>query len=209
MKKHLNYIFAAVAAFAVSLIGGAAHAVVDVQAEGGVQAFSGQLSDSLRAGPAWGVDANLSPDVPLGLELRYQGASNQLFGSGNFFNGARAARVVQNGGEAMAHVSIARNNKSIVEPYVAGGIGLSRYSLSDSVPGYQDDTLGEVPLSVGLNVHPRLRNTPATLSVGIRGDYKVLFSDQFAPTNQTTDYGFFSKQGGDTYRGEITLGGNF
>lgn len=189
-------------------LAGPAFAAVDLQAEAGGQAYTGPLSDSLRGGPAWGVDANMRPPAaPLGIELRYQGASNQLFGSGSIFNGPRAARVVQNGGEALAHVSLTPERTQL-EPFLGAGIGIARYTLSDPVPGYQDDTLGEVPLSAGINYKPRIAEA-ARLTVGVRADYKVLFSDQFAPTDRTTDYGIFTKQGGDTYRGEVTLGGSF
>ncbi|MBS2028203.1 MAG: hypothetical protein JST54_09890 [Deltaproteobacteria bacterium] len=185
--------------------------VWSLQGEGGIQAFSGPMSDFLRAGPAWGADADIAPaHVPLGFELRYQGASNQLFGSGNFWTGPREARVVQNGGDAMLKASLASNARSMLEPYVAGGIGFAHYSLQEPVAGFQSDGLGEVPVSAGINYRPRLPNgVVSSFTVGLRGDYKWLFSDQFAPTNIQTDYGVFVKQGGDTYRGQITMGGTF
>ena len=203
MKRIL---FAAVAVCGLGL-GGQAFAAVGVQAEGGAEGYTGQLGDSLRAGPSWGVTADIQPKAPVGLELRYEGASNQLFGSGSVFDGPRAARVVHNGGDAMAKLSLANNNNSIVEPFLAGGIGVSRYTLSNSVAGYQDDNVGEVPLSAGVAFHPG--GNRGKLDIGLRGDYNFLFDNQFSPTDQTISYGLFSKQGGDTYRGLLTLGGNF
>jgi hypothetical protein len=198
------------AALAASLTAGPAFAATTVQGEAGVQAFSGQLSDALRAGPAWGVTANIQPRVPVGLELRYQGASNQLYGSGNFWNGPREARVVSNGGEALVNLSMARSNRALVVPFVASGIGVNWFTLSDPVPGYRDDSVGVVPVSAGVNFNI-VPTGPAlgSLTLGLRGDYKFLFSDQFAPTDQVTNYGVFTKQGGDTYRGELLLGGTF
>jgi hypothetical protein len=206
MKKLL---MGAVAVLGLGL-GAPAFAAIGVSAEGGGEGYTGQLNDVLRGGPAWGVAADLQPKAPVGLELRYQGASNQLNGSGSIFDGPRSSRVIQNGAEALAKVSLARNNNTVVEPYLAGGIGATRYHLTDPVPGYQDDTLGEVPFSAGVNFHPgSRRDNAAKLNIGVRADYNFLFSDQFAPTNQSTNYGLFSKQGGDTYRGLLTLGGNF
>jgi hypothetical protein len=181
---------------------------VTVMGEAGIQAFSGPLADSLRAGPAWGASAKIRPHIPLALELRYQGASNQLYGSGNFWNGPREARVVQNGGQALLNLSLT-GERAKVEPYLAGGIGVAWYTLNTAVAGYQDDSLGQVPVSAGLNFHVFPTTAPGALTVGVRGDYTWLFSDQFAPTTQQTDYGVFTKQGGDQYRGEVTIGGSF
>jgi len=179
-----------------------------VTGEAGIQAFSGSLSHSLRAGPAWGFDALIRPHIPVGLELRYQGASNQLFGSGNFWNGPREARVLQNGAQAMVHVPLAPD-RSRIQPFVAGGVGISWYTLNESVPGYQNDSVGQVPVGAGVNFQLRPADKAGALTLGVRGDYDVLFSNQFAPTNTVTDYGIFTKQGGDQYRGELTLGGSF
>jgi len=190
---------------------GMAGPILSVQGEGGIQAFSGPMSDFLRAGPAWGADADIAPaHVPVGLELRYQGASNQLFGAGNFWTGPREARVVQNGGQALLKASLARNAASVIEPYVAGGIGYSHFSLQEPVAGFQSDGLGQVPASVGVNFRPGIHpGGVSAFTIGVRGDYNWLFSDQFAPTNTQTDYGVFVKQGGDQYRGSITMGGTF
>lgn len=201
-----RFLVAAIAALGVG-ISAPAFAAVGVAAEGGVEGYTGGLSDSLRAGPSWGVTADLQPSAPVGLELRYQGASNQLYGSGNIFNGPRAARVVNNGGEALAKISMARNNNAIFEPFVAGGIGLTRYTLSNSVNGFSDDNVGEVPVSAGVALHPG--GNSGKLTLGLRGDYNFLFDNQFAKNAGTVDYGLFSKSGGDNYRGLLTLGGNF
>lgn len=202
-----RYLAAAVAALGVGFAA-PAFAAVGVTAEGGVEGYTGGLSDALRAGPSWGVTADLQPKAPVGLELRYEGASNQLYGSGNVFTGPRAARVVNNGGEALAKLSLARNNNAVFEPFLAGGIGIARYSLSNSVNGFSSDNVGEVPVSAGIALHPG-KNNAGKFTVGLRGDYNFMFDNQFAPNAGTVDYGLFSKAGGDNYRGLLTLGGNF
>jgi len=172
-----------------------AFAAVGVNAEGGVQGFTSDLGSALRPGPNWGASADLQPNAPLGLELRYEGASNQLFGSGNVFSGPREARVVQNGGEALAKLSLAHNNKAIFEPFVGAGVGFSHFNLSNPVAGFNNDTVGEVPFAAGIALHPG-----GHFNIGLRGDYDVLFSNDFAPEQYQT---------GQTFRGQLTLGGNF
>ncbi len=202
MKKRVFYLVAVMAGIGLAQ---SAHADIDVTGEAGVKAFTSNLNTALRAGPAWGANADLQGHEPLGLELSYAGASNQLFGSGSIFNGPRDARVIQNGGDASLHVSIARDNSVPVEPFVVGGIGFSDYHVTEFVPGYRSDTLGSVPLGLGVNFHPGVINefgqNISHVTLGVRGDYDILFSDQFSPST--------SSHPGDSYRGMVTLGGSF
>lgn len=159
---------------------------VTVAALGGVEGYTGTFAPLIDPGAAWGVILGAQPTAVLGFELQYSGASNEL--TVPAFSGGRVQR---NG----AGVNVKVGLPTAVEPFVFGGVGVSRANVTD-VPadtGYIDDTFGTVPVGAGLNFHA------GAFTAGVRGEVNFPFSNDYLPVN--TDY--------TIWNGRVELGGTF
>jgi Outer membrane protein beta-barrel domain len=166
---------------------------------GGVEGYTQALAPAISPGPSVAVNANIRPSKVLGLELGYSGAVNEIKQEDN----VSGADLVRNGGQAAVTLGL---NAAAVQPYVLGGIGVSRYNVRDEgSERFRDDTVGNVPVGAGLRTH--LGNFTADARVG----YNFLFDQQFArnvPTSDvSTDDVEFSKTG--RYNATLNFGTTF
>ena len=157
-----------------------------VAALGGVEGYTGGFAPLVNPGPSWGVLVNAQPTPVLGLELLYSGASNAL--TVPDFSGGR---IVRNGAGVNLRVSL----PTPVEPYVFGGVAISRANVTD-VPrdlGYVDDTFGTIPVGVGVSFHS------GALTAGARGELDFIFNDNYVPIDR----------GYTIWSGRLELGATF
>lgn len=145
---------------------------VTVLLGGGVEGYTGGLAPEINPGPSWGVGVGLRPTKVVGVELGYSGAVNSIETSGRDALSSGNADIVRNGGAAMATVGL---SATPVQPYLLGGVGFDRYNIRHNDTGdFRDDTVGNVPLGVGL------RSQVSNFTADLRGTYGVLFSQNFA-----------------------------
>jgi hypothetical protein len=167
---------------------------------GGVEGYSGALASELNPGPAWGVTAAIKPSKVLGLELGYNGAANEIDGGGA--NGATdGADIVRNGGQVAATIGL---GAAPVQPYILGGVGVSRYNVRAEGTGFRDATDGHIPLGGGLRTH--IGDFTADARVG----YNVLFNNDFAATGVSDrDVAGLDTINAGRYQGMLNLGATF
>jgi hypothetical protein len=166
---------------------------------GGVEGYTQALAPAVSPGPSVSVNAALRPSKVLGLELGYSGAVNEIKQEDN----VSGADIVRNGGQAAVTLGL---NAAAVQPYVLGGIGVSRYNVRDeSSARFQDDTVGSVPVGAGLRTH--LGDFTADARLG----YNFLFDQEFARNTPVSDVGGddvqFSKSG--RYNATLNFGTTF
>lgn len=156
---------------------------------GGVDGYTGGLSNEVRLGPTWGATAGVT-GKRLGFELGYSGSANNIdAGSAGAGSGAD---IVRNGGQAAVKLNL---TETALHPYVMGGIGLERYTVRNGEAlGFSDDTSGYVPAGAGLRW-----NLGNTITADARVSYNFLFSDDFSPGDT----------GGNRLMGMLTLGGTY
>lgn len=156
---------------------------------GGVDGFTGGLSDEVKVGPTWGATAGVT-GKRLGFEVGYSGSVNDIdVGPGGAGSGAD---IVRNGGQAAVKVNL---TETALHPYLLGGIGLERYSVRNGeAMGFNDDTSGYVPAGAGLRW-----NIGNTITADARVSYNFMFQDEFAPGDT----------GGNRLQGMLTLGGTY
>ncbi|HEY8210005.1 MAG TPA: hypothetical protein VIG99_21115 [Myxococcaceae bacterium] len=162
---------------------------VTVTAGGGIEGYTGGLSDSLAIGPTWGVTAGLKPSKVFGLELGYTGATNELRSTLGF--DVNGADVVRNSGQVVATVGL---TSTPVQPYLLGGIGLNWYHVRATGSGLSDDTSGNIPLGGGVRAYLGHFTADARL------DYNIMFADDLVNRSTT---------GGGRYTGTISVGSTF
>lgn len=170
-------------------------------AGGGVEGYTFGLAPQVQPGPAWNVTAALKPTKVLGLELAYNGAANEIKSSDSI--NVSGADIVRNGGQAVATVGL---SAAPVQPYLLGGIGVSRYNVRAPTPGFESDTVGSVPVGAGLRTHVGHFTADARLG------YNFLFSQQFAGNVEESTIGApgdtnFSN--GGRYIGTLNVGTTF
>ncbi|MEN9797583.1 MAG: hypothetical protein RL653_1279 [Pseudomonadota bacterium] len=164
---------------------------------GGVEGYTGGLSDQIRPGPAWAVSANIRPTRVLGLELGYNGAANNVRGT-DLVDGAD---IVRNGGQAVATVGL---TAAAIQPYLLGGVGLSRYNVrGGDNTRFKDDTTGHIPVGAGLRTHV------GPFTADARFNYDVLFDTEFATNVEARDIAGVNTVNGGRYLGTLNLGGTF
>jgi opacity protein-like surface antigen len=169
---------------------------VQVFVGGGVEGYTGNLAPEINPGVTWGAGVALKPTRVLGLELGYSGAANSV-GAQELDND-----IVRNGGSAVATIGL---TGSPVQPYLLGGIGFDRYNVrGEATERFQDDTIGYVPVGLGLRTHIGSFTADARLT----GD--GLFNQGFAPqagATALTDIGDSTPTA--RYNGMIRLGATF
>ncbi len=147
---------------------------------GGVEGYTGALAPEINPGPQWGVGAAFKPTKNFGLELGYSGAVNNLTGEGSILEGS-GANITRHGGSAVATLGL---TSAAVQPYLLGGVGVDRYIVDEAEAfGYQTSTIGNVPVGVGLRTHV------GNFTADLRGNYGILFEQDFAPGVGGTDLG--------------------
>ncbi len=166
---------------------------------GGVEGYTQALAPAISPGPSVAVSANIRPSKVLGLELGYSGAVNEIKQEDN----VDGADLVRNGGQAAVTLGL---NAAAVQPYVLGGIGVSRYNVRDEGSArFRDDTVGSVPVGAGLRTH--IGDFTADARLG----YNFLFDQQFArnvpASDVSTDDVQFSKSG--RYNATLNFGLTF
>ncbi|MFP2913076.1 hypothetical protein ACLESD_50340 [Pyxidicoccus sp. 3LFB2] len=171
-------------------------------AGGGVEGYSGGLAPRLDPGAAYGATVGLKPSRVVGLELGYSGAVNSidLDGAEDL---AGNPQIVRNGGQAVATLGL---TASPVQPYILGGLGLSRFNVRQGgeALGFSDDTVGSVPVGAGLRFYT------GNFSADLRGNYNLLFDEEFAPDSiadsDALDVNFVD---GNSYNATLNLGVTF
>jgi hypothetical protein len=160
---------------------------------GGVEGYTQALAPAISPGPSVAVNANIRPSKVLGLELGYSGAVNEIKQEAN----VSGADIVRNGGQAAVTLGL---NAAAVQPYVLGGIGVSRYNVRDeSSARFRDDTVGNVPVGAGLRTH--FGDFTADARVG----YSFLFDQEFARSVESADVSAGDVEFSNTGRYNATL----
>jgi hypothetical protein len=158
---------------------------------GGVEGYTGELAGDVDPGATVGVTAAIKPSKVFGLELGYSGAANNFDAD----VGGSGPDIIRHGGQAALTFGLAATD---VQPYVLGGVGLSRYNIRNGgATGFADDVVGNVPVGVGLRTHF------GDFTADARVNYNFLLSDEFSPV--TTEGGLETGR----YTGTINLGGTF
>lgn len=175
---------------------------VSVLLGGGLEGYSGALAPALNPGPTWGVRSRFDPNEVIGLELAYSGAVNEIdLGRGEGLLGPGAVRgpdLVRTGAEAVALVGLAATR---VQPYVLGGIGVSRYAVrGDGADGLRSDTAGDVPLGAGV------RSRWGLFTADLRLGFRVLFDADLGAGLAATEV---DRQGAGRYSATLGLGAAF
>lgn len=167
---------------------------------GGIEGYTNALAPQVNPGPAATVTASLRPTSVLGIEVGYTGSALNI--DNGTSGGARGGPdIIRNGGQAVATVGLMASS---LQPYVLGGIGVSRYNVRAGFSeGFRDDTVGQVPLGVGL------RTQMGNFTADARVNYNLLFDQEFAANVPATDVGApgdseFSK--GGSYLGTLNVG---
>jgi hypothetical protein len=170
---------------------------------GGIEGYTNALAPQISPGPAVGVTASFKPTSVLGIEVGYSGAVNNLdTGAGE--GATDGPDLIRNGGHAVATFGLMASD---VQPYILGGIGVSRYNVRGGFSrGFDDDTVGQVPVGAGLRTHI------GNFTADARLNYNFLFDQEFAANVPERNIGApgdseFSE--GGSYAGTINLGVTF
>jgi len=168
----------------------------------GVEGYTYELAPRIQAGAAWSVLAALKPTKVLGLEFSYNGAANEIKrGDASTVN--NGPDIVRHGGQAVVTLGL---SGAAVQPYILGGLGVSRYDVRSSSPGFSDDTVGAVPVGAGIRAH--IGDFTADARLG----YNFLFDQEFAGDVSESTVGApggtnFSN--GGRYIGTVNVGTTF
>ncbi|MFP2898382.1 outer membrane beta-barrel protein [Corallococcus sp. 4LFB] len=170
---------------------------------GGVEGYTSGLRDQIDPGLAYGVTVAIKPTNVLGLELGYTGAISEFNTGSVLATNANGPDIVRNGAQAAVTVGL---TATPLQPYIMGGVGLSRYNVRALAPGFQDDTVGNVPVGAGLRLHL------GSFTADARVNYNFLFDQEFALTVPPSDVDLGSDEtfsSGGRYVGTINLGATF
>ena len=106
-----------------------------LQVGGGVNTFTRGFDGVTKPGAAYDVRAAFGVRNPLGLEIAYIGALNDLKGTSTSVSPSGASidtngdRLMQNGGEALLRLNLGGNGDVI--PYVGAGLGVTDSRIVD------------------------------------------------------------------------------
>lgn len=170
---------------------------------GGVEGYTNALAPQLNPGPAASVTAAIKPTSVLGIELGYTGAALNI--DNGLSGGARGGPdIIRQGGQAVATFGLMASS---VQPYVLGGIGVSRYNVRAGFSeGFDDDTVGQVPVGAGLRTHI------GDFTADARLNYNFLFDQEFAsgvPASSVGAPGDSAFSEGGSYIGTVNIGLTF
>jgi hypothetical protein len=159
---------------------------------GGIEGYTGNLASDVNPGGTAGISASFRPSRVFGIELGYSGALNEVDQDlvGEVRDGAD---IIRNGGQAALTLGL---TATPLQPYVLGGVGVNFYNIRNGeAAGFQDDTVGTVPVGLGLRTHLGQFTADARLN------YNFLLGQQFAPAGEDDT--------GGSYTGTLNLGGTF
>ncbi|RKH66058.1 outer membrane beta-barrel protein [Corallococcus llansteffanensis] len=170
---------------------------------GGVEGYTDALRSQIDPGLSYGVTLGLKPTNVVGLELGYTGAVSEFNSGGVLATNADGPDIVRNGAQAAVTVGLTATR---LQPYVLGGVGISRYNVRAIAPGFSDDTVGNVPVGAGLRLNL------GGFTADARVAYNFLFDQGFAASLPPSDVDLggdetFSK--GGRYVGTLNLGATF
>jgi hypothetical protein len=173
---------------------------VSVLVGGGVEGYTQSLGADINPGAAYGATVILRPTKVVGVELGYAGASNN-FNRDNVTvaTGTRGPDVMRNGGQAVATLGL---TAAPVQPYILAGVGISHYNVRAAAVGFQDDTVGNVPLGGGLRLHLGHFTADARLN------YNFLLDQQLV-TSPSIEGSPLTSGNGGIYTGTVNLGSTF
>jgi hypothetical protein len=205
--------FAGVAAVAVLAAGSAQAASTELRRSadmrgltflvgGGVEGYTNGLRDQIDPGLGYGVTVAIKPTNVLGIELGYTGAISN-FSDRVLATNTSGPDIVRNGAQAAVTLGL---TATPVQPYIMGGVGLSRYNVRAFAPGFQDDTVGNVPVGAGLRLHM------GSFTADARVNYNFLFDQEFALTVPPSDVNLGGDEtfsSGGRYIGTINVGATF
>jgi hypothetical protein len=171
---------------------------------GGVEGYTGDLAPRVDPGVAYGVTAAIKPSTVLGLELGYSGALNSIEVDDNLAEDLveGGPDIVRNGGHAAVTLGL---GAAPVQPYVLGGVGLSRYSMRNNseAQGFSDATVPSIPLGAGLRTHF------GDFTADARVNWNVLLDSDFAPGVESRRLAGLNAATAGRYNATINLGTTF
>ncbi|MCY1045394.1 hypothetical protein OV208_29025 [Corallococcus sp. bb12-1] len=170
---------------------------------GGVEGYTDALRTQIDPGLAYGVTIGLKPTNVVGVELGYTGSISEFNSGGVLATNANGPDIVRNGVQGAVTIGLTATR---LQPYVMGGVGVSRYNVRAFAPGFQDDTVGNVPVGGGLRLQL------GSFTADARVNYNFLFDQGFAASLPASDVDLggdetFSK--GGRYIGTLNLGATF
>jgi hypothetical protein len=155
-----------------------------LQVGGGWSNYTGDPASQLAPGPAWSIRGTLDTSNPVDVELGYDGGINSIYNVPDApddpFN------LYTNGVQANAKINpiVIDNEIAPVRPFALLGIGLDRLSVAKDprlATEFRSDTVGTVPLAVGVDV-----DLGDQFRLSGRGQYDLMFDNEVIPTQQKT-----------------------
>lgn len=144
----------------------------------GYSNYTGEIAPDVAPGVGWNLRLDLDTTQPVELEIHYSGAVNSITAEElTEFN------LYTNQIQAAAQLQPWRFGG--LEPYVSGGIGLTRVSVAknpDLNAAFQSDTMGSVPLAAGVEYPLSDR-----VVVGARAQWDIYFDNELIVTQDNTD----------------------
>jgi opacity protein-like surface antigen len=162
---------------------------VKVFLKGGVGDYTGDLGESVKLGPSWGLTLNVQPLSFIGFEVGYEGARNSVEAD------AIDLALTRHGGNALVKLSLPIEP---VKPYAGVGIGITRISVGGDLlqrGDYVSDTVTEVPFVAGIEFNTGL------LTAGARAAYRPFLEQNIREQLEDPSGGYFDFA--------ITLGARF
>ncbi|ADO73262.1 outer membrane beta-barrel protein [Stigmatella aurantiaca] len=163
---------------------------VKVFLKGGVGDYTGDVGESVKIGPTWGLTLNVQPLRFLGFEVGYEGGRNSIA------TDVLDLALTRHGGSAL--VKLGLPVLEAVKPFVGVGIGISRISVGGDLlqrGDYVSDTVKELPLVAGIEF-----NT-GSLTAGARATYRPFLDQNIREQVEDPSGGYFDFS--------ITLGARF
>jgi hypothetical protein len=170
---------------------------ISVLVGGGVEGYTSDLSSEINPGAAYGATLVVRPTKVVGLELGYSGAINDFDRDTVSAAETRGPDLVRNGAQAVATLGL---TAAPIQPYVLAGVGISRYSVRTEVAGFDDATVGNVPLGGGVRLHL------GSFTADARLNYSLLLDQQFAPTPGAAEGSTDPRASGGRYTGTLNFG---
>ncbi|GHG74135.1 hypothetical protein [Comamonas sp. JC664] len=165
---------------------------------GGIEGYTNSLGSDINPGLGYGVTVAIKPTKVLGIELGYSGAINN-FDRRVLTGSTSGPDLVRNGAHALATLGL---GAAPLQPYVLGGVGLSRYNVRAPTLAFSDDTVANVPVGGGLRLHM------GSFTADARVHYNFLLDQEFAanvpPGDVTVGDRNFSS--GGSYAGTLNIG---
>ncbi|WP_426750874.1 hypothetical protein [Myxococcus sp. Y35] len=165
---------------------------------GGVEGYTSALGSDINPGLGYGVTVAIKPSKVLGIELGYSGAINN-FDERVLTGSTSGPDLVRNGAHAVATLGL---GAAPLQPYVLGGVGLSRYNVRAPTLAFSDDTVASVPVGGGLRLHM------GSFTADARVQYNFLIDQEFAANAPPGDVtiGDRNFNSGGSYAGTLNIG---